>query len=167
MCACSNDNCWGGCPCGCKHTGPERVAYYRDRRGFVGGPNPEAHDASAKPVVVLDPNSRKQVERLRNETLRCLRDHIGNRAVDECAFTEGDLANAMQAALRSLIADPRPEEPTGLGAVIDVSGELYVRDKTTTTTAHWKRARGQENGKRHRYDELCGVVRVLSDGVQP
>lgn len=58
-----------------------------------------------------------------------------------------------------------PPEPTGLGAVIETfDGELYIRDKTTTTVAHWKRARGQEGGKRHRYDDLR-VVKVLGAGT--
>lgn len=77
--------------------------------------------------------------------------------------------DAMQAALREFAspAPPKPDEPTGLGAVVEtVHGELYVRDKTTTTVAHWKRARGEDSSKRYKYAALA-VVRVLSEGVAP
>lgn len=72
-----------------------------------------------------------------------------------------------QQALREF-ADPppvKPEEPTGLGAVVeDSAGDLWVRDKTTTTIAHWKRARGQMGGKRLPWSAI-DAVRVLSEGI--
>lgn len=157
MCACTNETCWGGCPCGCNHTGPENVVYYRDRRGFVGGPNPGNVDASARRVLVVDPENRKQAERLQTalvaHTPRELRG--GDRNVWDAQFLDGT-----QAALRSLIEPPKPPEPTGLGAVVE-----------DTEGADWHRTRDgrwiAEDGLRSRAAGYAAidVVRVLSEGV--
>lgn len=135
--------------CHCKYPKPESVIDF---------------DAWAREVglVVIDPNDRKQVERL---VKACPADW--NFEQDE--ETLRDCIDAMQAALREFAspAPPKPDEPTGLGAVVEtVHGELYVRDKTTTTVAHWKRARGEDSSKRYKYAALA-VVRVLSEGVAP
>ena len=110
-----------------------------------------------QPVAVIAYEDREQVERLVEELCE---GQWGHRWGDE-------QVDKMQAALREFAAPtPRIEEPTGLGAVVEtVHGELYVRDKTTTTVAHWKRARGEERGQRHRWSDLS-VVRVLSEGVK-
>lgn len=115
------------------------------------------------PVAVISPEDREQVERL--SALY----GINLRYAGTAGPTVDEAADAMQAALREFAnpTPPKPEEPTGLGAVVvTADGEMYVRDKTTTTVAHWKRASGGEGGKRHRYSSLP-VVAVLSDGVQP
>lgn len=61
------------------------------------------------PLVVLDPEDREQAERLLIASWAGIRK---GPASDE----EIDRA---QAALRSLVAPPRPEEPMGLGALVE------------------------------------------------
>lgn len=119
------------------------------------------HASNPRPIVLIDPEDADAALRLADAIETCgVESHCDP---GECG-SGGCWAGRVQDALRSLVAD-RPDEPTGLGAVIEVrNGELYVRDKTTTTTAHWKRARGQEGGARHRYADL-DVARVLSEGV--
>ena len=65
--------------------------------------------AVARPVVVIDPEGRAEIERLRDMTLRLLKEHVGDYEDD--GFTPAELANAMQAAFRAL-AEPSPTEPT-------------------------------------------------------
>lgn len=125
-----------------------------------GPANGPGLDCTEHPVgaclVVIDPEDREQVERLAERIGHLWKSHTYVRDVVQAALRE--FANP---------TPPKPEEPTGLGAVVEtVRGELFVRDKTTTTVAHWKRARGGESGKRHRYDNI-DAVRVLSEGVTP
>jgi hypothetical protein len=61
---------------------------------------------------------------------------------------------------------PKPEEPTGLGAVVeDADGERYVGlgDHYGGGALRWKGDRGMTFTSYDRID----VVRVLSEGVQP
>lgn len=113
--------------------------------------------AEARPLVVIDPEDHEQAAAL-------------DRAISTAysnAKWGSDRVEPMQAALRSLITPPKPDEPQGLGAVVeDQRGELWVRDKTTTTVNHWKRARGEDGGSRYPYSHIA-AVRVLSEGVQP
>lgn len=71
-----------------------------------------------RPLVVIDPDDREQVERLVSLQTAA---EVGNGM---------SFADALQAALREF-ADPkppRPSEPTGLGAVIeDDKGDRWVR----------------------------------------
>jgi hypothetical protein len=80
---------------------------------------------SARPLVVIDPESREQVERLRDETIRALHQQIGFQLARGDAFTEVDLANAMQAALREF-AEPTP--PRCKAALI-IKGEHFGCDE--------------------------------------
>lgn len=152
MCGCGiSAPCFGGCPCGCSHTAPADVRYRRDRNGFVGGPDPENHNPGARPVVVIGPGDRKAVERL-------MTFYAGSPLME-------DEVPDMQRALREFAepTPPKPDEPMGLGAVIeDREGRRWVRARETTTAAHWKRSDGF--GQRLAYDKVC-VVRVLSHGV--
>ncbi len=135
-----------------------RVMWTHD--GGWRGPKGTFYDLhlSARPLVVIDPEDREHVERL----VRAL---DSQRTLSDWSSLLGPAVETTQDALRSLITPPRPPEPQGLGAVVETAdGERYVRDKTTTTVAHWKRASGGEGGSRHRYDTLP-VVRVLSEGV--
>jgi hypothetical protein len=110
-----------------------------------------AYAKPIRPLVVIDPEDREQVERLA-------------RAIFELTTGEesfGGQINNVQAALRE-VADPKPDEPTGLGAVVeDGHGERWVRVKSTTTIRHWRHEFG---GDRKRYADI-GAVRVLSEGV--
>ncbi len=107
--------------------------------------------AEARPLVVIDPEDREQVERLAAA--------INHRHVYE-PFPE-----RVQAALRSLITPPKPEEPTGLGAVVeDAEGELWVRVRPHQGA--FRQASGEHVGRYCIYDRIA-AVRVLSEGVAP
>lgn len=112
-----------------------------------------------RPLVVIDPKDREQVERLaalfRMERVKGDRDAIVGGSTD-----------AMQAALREF-ADlkPRIEEPAGLGAVVeDAEGALWVR--VDDPVHSWVAARRSEGAytRRTKWDQI-DVVRVLSEGV--
>jgi hypothetical protein len=108
--------------------------------------------ANYRPLVVIDPESESDHERLRELLI-------------DCGWVPDGDADSLDDILREFAnpTPPRPDEPTGLGAVVeDERGELWVRDKTTTTVSHWKRARG---GSRYRYADIA-AVKVLSFGVE-
>lgn len=106
-----------------------------------------------RPLVVIDPEYREQVERLRSLL-------FGNSAHAH-GITE------MQAALREF-ADPKPpkpDEPTGLGGVVeDAEGLKWVRfADSEPNEKNW--ATGDAAFNRAYAD--IDAVRVLSDGVRP
>lgn len=107
---------------------------------------------TARPLVVIDPEDREQVERL----WRIWTTFAPNHRLAQ---------DNLQAALREY-ADPKPpkpEEPTGLGAVVeDAEGRRWTRYRETTTVRHWHPADGC--GTERRYAEIDGV-KVLSEGV--
>lgn len=108
--------------------------------------------ADLRRLVVIDPEDPEQVERLLSAYYeRC--DTGGHRG-----------AGAFQAALREF-ADPKPpkpEEPTGLGAVVeDAEDSKWVRIESRTGW-WWRNPAGQNR----RWPEI-DAVRVLSEGVQP
>lgn len=107
-----------------------------------------------RPLAVIDPEDREQVERL------------SEMVADEIVRNGLKSRDAMQAALREYAnpTPPKPEEPQGLGAVVESEdGRRWVRSKDTTTVCHWKPAAG---GRRVRWSDLP-AVRVLSEAVQP
>jgi hypothetical protein len=69
----------------------------------------------------------------------------------------------MQAALRSLIAPPKPPEPQGLGAVVeDAEGRRWVR---VNALIPWPYEKGDT---RVSWTAVAPApVRVLSEGVKP
>lgn len=105
-----------------------------------------------RPVVVIDPEDREQVERL-------------TKAYCDARDGDNDLYRVsaiLQAALRSLIAPPKPEEPTGLGAVVeDAEGNLWVQ---VYEKGLWQRSDDRDVWT---VWEKFSAVRVLSEGVQP
>jgi hypothetical protein len=119
--------------------GDERAFRYHDH------PNLEI-----RPLVVLDPEDREQVKRLLVAIL----------AHHDPLHPDG---RGIVAALRSLIAPPRPEEPTGLGAVVEASSytdDLRPFVRCASESAPWM----DERGNGHDWSEL-DVERVLSEGV--
>lgn len=131
------------------------------RTAANGAGYPKAYDI--RPLVVIDPEDREQVERLRDLMDGAWVEH-GNGQVE--AWARGARGNALQAALREF-ADPKPpkpDEPTGLGAVVeDDKGRPWIR---------WSNGRGcvwrcpdtvAFDGRA--YDSIS-AVRVLSEGVQ-
>lgn len=119
----------------------------------------------ARPLVVIDPEDREQVEAL----CRCIADtgvawdwerrSIANRerAVEGVAVALRTLANPVT----------KPEEPTGLGAVVeDADGEQWVRWSRDVDMKHapWTRAEGGCDDAA--YKDIA-AVKVLSEGVTP
>lgn len=113
------------------------------------------HGGSPRPLVVIDPEDREQVERL--GTL--------------LEGPEADLATILREFVSP--APPKPEEPTGLGAVVeDAEGHKYLRAYEIGIMPWVRLLRSEINGAHvnrndrgnHRYASL-NVTRVLSEGV--
>lgn len=117
-------------------------------RGGMPEGTMEAYDL--RPLVVIDPEDREQVERLYASWL------------DNLAAPEREAqVNAMQAALRSLFDPPKPDEPKGLGAVVeDETGIRWVR--AAQAGDPWRPTSGPANWREY---GLIKAVRVLSEGV--
>lgn len=107
-------------------------------------------------TVTIDYEDREQVERLADAVVHA---RMGNTLGN--AYP-GETTN-LQAALRSLVSPPRPDEPTGLGAVVeDEDGRLWVRTFTDGRCAGWRTA---DFAGRYRQWESVAAVKVLSVGV--
>lgn len=109
---------------------------------------------SHRPLLVINPEDREQVARL---------EAIYDKALREAAKYDGT-EDVLQAALREFAADPKPEEPTGLGAVVlDSDGNQWVR---VPDPAHpWVRAHREEGAYTHRTSWPCvDAVEVLAAG---
>lgn len=114
-----------------------------------------------RPLIVIDPEDREQVERLHNLWLR----------EPDAGF------RCLQAALREY-ADPKPpkppkpDEPTGLGAVVeDAEGVLWMRvdphpGRGFSEVAAWRSRVPLAVPRENRWSKV-DAVRVLSEGVQP
>lgn len=154
-----------------------RLSYVLTRLArFDGGwtrldnPDDNVHDGSRyepadpRPLVVIDPEDRAAVERLRDLWDDAHLDQQGHRP---SPTHKGARGNALQAALRSLIADPKPEEPTGLGAVVeDERGRYYTRYDLRDPQPWWWNSRNPDDPvvRRFAYADLA-AVKVLSEGV--
>jgi hypothetical protein len=112
----------------------------------------------ARPLVVIDPEDREQVDGL----WAILRDGLALRSRDN-----------MQAALREFAnpTPPRPDEPTGLFAQVeDSDGTTWYRSAEQNSV--WRKVYVNTDSKRYvgcdsaprAYAEI-DVVRVLSDGI--
>lgn len=114
-------------------------------------------DHPRRPLVVIDPEDREQIERLADE-LHHVR--VGHR-LGNCYPAEYE---HMQAALRNLAdpPSPRPDEPLLLGAVIEDEGALWVGLGTDPGGLNWCSAEGHWNY----WDEFASP-RVLSPGYDP
>lgn len=105
-------------------------------------------------VVVLDPEDREQVMRL-------VKLAAGIASPFEWRIEE------MQAALRSLITPPRPEEPTAWLAAVEEPGcdRRWYRDGLPSVSHPWRQVRTDGVHARDAWSELPDTVRVLSEGV--
>lgn len=110
--------------------------------------------SDVRPLVVIDPDSDDDLSRL----WRLLPDNLVS-------------ADQLQAALREFAnpTPPRPDEPTGLGAVVeDEDGDEWIRvgGPRDGLPRPWA-GRGNVADLRdwHRYADIA-AVRVLSEGVQ-
>lgn len=103
---------------------------------------------AARPLVVIDPENGHQVGALLD-------------VMRECGWTglDPDALDDMQRVLREFADPPKPEEPKGLGAVIeDENGVLWTR--AMKDDLPWIEAEGEWSN----YTGI-NVVRVLSEGV--
>lgn len=148
--------------------GRRRNAVWADDDAHNYGPGAIAHHA--EPLYTL-PNALRALaedrERVDDLIDACDRNAIITAAANPAILPRATRIELMQAALRSLVAEPEPEEPTGLGAVAEARSEIYVIDKTTTTVRRWKRARGEDGGRRHAWADLPRPLTVLSPGWEP
>jgi hypothetical protein len=124
-----------------------------DGAGLVcNEPGHLADALTAAGLVVIDPEDREQVERLTDLLM------------DTCAYSAPHGVGEVQQALRSLIAPPRPEEPMGLGAVVeDARGHLYIRLMPEPDSRTPERVWADQSSTEMRYDDIK-AVRVLSEG---
>lgn len=107
----------------------------------------------ARPLVIIDPEDHEQVRRINDAQNR---EYI-RRGVPVAADEDVEV---LQAALRSLIADPKPDEPLGLGAVVvDANGTRWIR--TGDCSLDWVT---EFNTETHPWSKIA-AVRVLSEGV--
>lgn len=105
--------------------------------------------SEARPLVVIDPEDREQVERL--------------MALLKSQDQAPEAVDIMQAALREFASPtpPKPDEPTGLGAVVECAdGSTWVRTDLHLAN-NWVHA---GFGSRSSYADIA-AVRVLSEGV--
>jgi hypothetical protein len=117
-----------------------------------GGVCLRASDVDVRPVIVIDPADREQIERL--AWLLITQGAVGNNVAH----------SGLRAALREFAnpTPPKPEEPTGLGAVVeDAEGRKYVRTADTDCSKPWSYANNYTDFDWPNID----VVRVLSKGV--
>lgn len=123
---------------------------YKD--GSIGGLHQDHY--SARPLVVIDPEDAEQVGRLQV--------HLLGRRTYSIA--------QMQDALREFAAPtpPKPEEPLGLGAVVeDYDGHHWVKVDTGMACDSWTQADAGMAGSTWVKFAKLHAVRVLSEGVAP
>jgi hypothetical protein len=112
----------------CPH--PRKGGYWQHSGEFGSG---SAYDDiggfTVRPLVVIDAEDREQVERLVQ---------AWERQTGESAFS--NTGRYLQAALREFAnpTPPRPEEPTGLGAVVEA--DFVTEDGKGFGPAHWAKA---------------------------
>ena len=137
---------------------------WRSAKGSFYDPKGSFYDPAlpARPLVVIDAEDREQVERLTD---------LYERAIPDGLVTPTASTDALQAALREFAnpTPPKPDEPTGLGAVVeDADGRRWVRWHCDGDPMHvsknrpWSGANGV--GSDRAYDDI-NAVRVLSEGV--
>jgi hypothetical protein len=142
--------------------GENKVACFTGRWGkedeehwsFADGSTLLPHEVEiARPLVVIDPEDREQIDRL-------------VRAFWDANTDDGDAdLDYMQAALRSLVTDPKPDEPQGLGAVVKARAgngsivECLTRVSSDGLRASWV----DEDGGHHKWSELLDVE-VIREG---
>lgn len=114
-----------------------------------------------RPLVVLDLPQPGELGITPYGTVMCLRQAakaIGAKHLD-------DIADQIEAQTRP----PKPDEPTGLGAVVkDRNDDRWVRAGNDWTPGKdpWRGVDGEHIGWWSKYADI-DVVEILSDGVQP
>lgn len=117
-------------------------------------------------LAVIDPEDRDEVEHFLD---RYFTAYYASRTVCQPKPDERHV-DALQVAFREY-ADPKPskpEEPTGLGAVVeDSKGRLWLRVTTPGHSYAWRPEGNATDYDDVRYWNGVDAVRVLSEGVQP
>lgn len=114
----------------------------------------EPANCAIRPLVVIDPEDREQVERLLSNYHGWKWEH----ATKQPSITD------MQAALREFASPtpPKPDEPMGLGAVVeDDQGLKWTRAGSSSIAGNWLRI---GSNSYVRWSEIA-AFRVLSEGV--
>jgi hypothetical protein len=124
--------------------------------------------AEARPLVVVDPDDRDQVERL----VSAYAAHYPKVVTGLPFGTDPSpwFVESMQTVLREFAnpTPPKPEEPTGLGAVVeDSEGRLWTRVADATGKLYWMRTEVTETSASSVWTSWAGThaVKVLSEGV--
>lgn len=119
-------------------------------------------DSPARPLALIDPEDRAQVEQLAS---RLRLNGGGHPYATMSAQAAVDDADALQAALRMNIAQPTPPEPTGIGAVVeDAEGQWWTRVRNDDEACAWQRVDGPMVQTTW---GLVGAVLVIAQGTQP
>jgi hypothetical protein len=138
-----------------------RVFFYFDRAKlhyiFDDGSGSEVEKdtafAEGRPLVVIDPENAESCD----ELAELIWPH----------YSDEEYAEIVQAALRSLVKPPKPEEPLGLGAVVeDAEGNAWVRTHATGYPWHCALDRTDMNSTAVRRYARIDVVRILANGWQ-
>lgn len=116
-----------------------------------------------RPLVAIDPDDRKQVETLRNLLWDAYTEQTGGGVVTSEGQGKVLAGNALQAALRSLVAPPKPDEPLKVGAaVLDEADTVWVRvENGIGGEPAWSSTHSHDGMWRD-----IAAVKILSDGVQ-
>lgn len=111
-----------------------------------------------RPLAVIDPEDREQVERL----VRSYYSEWADLPPAEVDLSSGE-PDAMQAALREFAnpTPPKPDEPTGLWSVVTTDSEGDWIRVSTELANPWLNV---QTGRQHHWDGVP-AVRVLSEGV--
>lgn len=125
---------------------------------------------TARPLVVIDPEDREQVERLAIAyTLR--HNYAGKPWEDREQHNRDLVIDSLADALREFAnpKPPKPDEPRGLGAVVeDAEGLRWVR--TGVEPYPWASTGQTESGTcftdARKFSDI-DAVRVLSEGLTP
>ncbi len=133
-----------------RHDEASSPSHWHNESGLYDEPSD-----NRRPLVVIDPEDRGQVERLGRayvETWLGPREEASVETIDQ-----------MQAALRSLVTPPKPDEPQGLGAVVVADNEVeYVH----LGSGLWTYGTTDGPAQGFAYDQIS-AVRILCEGVQP
>jgi hypothetical protein len=132
--------------------------------GVSGRPAPQD-----RPLVVIDPEDRPRVDQF-TDILAAAGVEVGPVEVaryttptDSRIHYRQAFEDKVQQALRSLIAPPRPEEPMGLGAVVeDADGVLWVQTGHDVTNP-WSHGSNGGHLQPRAYDKIDGP-KVLFEG---
>lgn len=120
-------------------------------------------DVAARPLVVIDPEDREQIERLAAALFET--GWVSEKWDQLTPGAKSAWKSRAKTVLRDLLAPPRPPEPQGLGAVVeDAEGRRWVRDLQGMRAGAWLYSTVGKPPHRWNWADVA-AVRVLSEGV--